>query len=86
MDPLSLSASILSLVGAADTVYKYISSVKGAEKSTSDLSREIANLYGVLNSLGLVAIRFESEASELSLHERSMQIDHVHACYNTLGE
>lgn len=88
MDPLSVSASIVSLIGAADTVvrrlYQYIKAAKGADKDIATLSMEITNLYGVLSSLHLVASRFESEVSELSMQERSMQIDHIHACYNTL--
>ena len=88
MDPLSVSASIVSLVGAADTVarrlYKYNKAAKGADKSIASLSMEITNLYGVLNSLHLVASRFESEDLDLSIHERSIQIDHIHACYSTL--
>lgn len=88
MDPLSVSASIASLIGAADTVvrrlYHYVKAVKGAEKQISALSMEITTLYGVLSSLHLVASRFESESSELTMKERSMQIDHIHACYTTL--
>lgn len=88
MDPLSVSASIVSLIGAADVVvrrlYQYIKSAKEASKEITTLSMEITNLYGVLSSLQLVASRFESEVSELSIQERSMQIDHIHACYNTL--
>ena len=88
MDPLSVSASIVSLVGAADTVarrlYNYIKAAKGAEKSIANLSTEITHLYGVLNSLHLVASRFESEDFDDSIHERSIQMDHIHACYSTL--
>ena len=88
MDPLSVSASIVSLVGAADTVarrlYKYIKAAKGAEKSIAKLSKEIIDTYGVLNSLHLVASRFESEEFDLSIHERGFQIDQIHACYSTL--
>lgn len=88
MDPLSVSASIVSLIGAADAVvrrlYKYIKAAKGAEKDIATLSMEITTLYGVLSSLHLVASRFESEVSELSTQERSTQIDHIHACYRTL--
>ena len=88
MDPLSVSASIVSLVGVTDTVarrlYKYVKAAKGAEKCIANLSMEITNLYGVLNSFHLVASRFKSEDVNLSIHERSMQIDHIHACYSTL--
>ena len=88
MDPLSVSASIVSLVGAAEAVarrlYNYIKAAKGAEKSIANLSNEIVNLYGVLSSLHLVASRFENEGFDLSIHERSFQIDQIHACYSTL--
>ena len=88
MDPLSVSASIVSLVGVARTVArlvsKYITTAKGAEKRIANLSLEITNLYGVLNSLELVASGFESEGFKLSMNERSMQIEHIHACYSTL--
>ena len=90
MDSLSVTASIVSLIGAADTVarrlYKYLKAAKGAEKSIANLSMEITYLYGVLNSLHLVASRFESEDFDLSIHERSIQIDHIHACYGTLDD
>ena len=88
MDPLSVSASIVSLIGAADTVvrrlYKFQKAARGAERQISALSFEVTNLYGVLSSLHLTATRFESEVFELTIKERSMQIDHIHACYNTL--
>jgi len=88
MDPFSASASIVSLIEAADTVvrrlYKYIKAAKGAEKDIASLSIEITNLYGVLSSLHLVTSRFECKVPELSMQERPMQIDHIHACYNTL--
>lgn len=88
MDPLSVSASVASLIGITDTVarrlYKYVRAVKGIEKEIAALSMEITNLYGVLNSLHLVADRLETEASALSLQDRAMQIEHIHACYDTL--
>ena len=88
MDPLSVSASIASLVSAAATVlrglYMYTKVARGAEKQISALSMEITHLYGVLSSLQLIASRFESDVVELTDQERSMQINHVHACYNTL--
>lgn len=88
MDPWLVSASIISLIGAVDTVlrrtYKYIKAAKGADKDIAALSMKIINLYGVLNSIHLVASRLESGVSELSIQEQSMQIDHIPAKHNTL--
>lgn len=83
MDPLSISASIAGLISAADVVvtrlYKYIKGVKDAEKDVSALATEVTGLYGVLNSLRLVAIRIEGERFEPTL-----RVHHIHACYDTL--
>ena len=88
VDPLSASASISGVLSTADVVvwrlYKYIKAVRAAEKEISALSMEITNLYGVLSSLQLAASRFENADSELSLQERTMQLHHIHACYDTL--
>lgn len=83
MDPLSISAGIAGLVSTADVVvtrlYKYIKGVKEADKDISALAVEVTGLYGVLNSLHLVALRFEDER-----FDPMMQIHHLHACYDTL--
>ena len=82
-DGLSVAASIAGLVSLADIavnrLYKYIKEAKNAEKEITALTAEITSLYGILNSLRLVASRFEGE--EL---ETTMQIQHIHSCHETL--
>ena len=64
-DPLSISASIAGLITIADSVFhrtfKYVKAVKEAPKEIAALSPELGILYGILNSLHLIAYQFETE-------------------------
>jgi len=66
MDPLSISASVAGLITLADLVlargFKFLKMIKNANQEVTMLITEITSLYGVLHSLQLVALRFESEA------------------------
>ena len=82
-DGLSVAASIAGLVSVTDIVVRrlhgYIKAAKNAEKEIAALTAEITSLYGILNSLHLVACRFEGE--EL---DTTMQIHHIYSCHQTL--
>ena len=68
----------------ASKAYDLAFRIKWAEKQIRALSVEITHLYGVLSRLHLMASRFEIEVSEVPVQQRSLQIDHIHACYSTL--
>ena len=88
MDPLSVAASVASLIGITEVtarrLHKYASRVKGAGQEIGALTKEITGLYALLNGLHLKADLLGSEASKLSRREQSMCIEHVHACYSTM--
>ncbi|RDW65072.1 hypothetical protein BP6252_10723 [Coleophoma cylindrospora] len=63
MDPLSISASVAGLVTITDMIagrcYRYIKEAKGASKEVKKLLEAITDLFGILNSLRLVASRLD---------------------------
>ncbi|KAI4161904.1 MAG: hypothetical protein LQ342_004470 [Letrouitia transgressa] len=81
-DPLSISASIVALVGLADEVfsrtYKYVKAVKSASKDILTLSSEIRALYGILSSLRLVVDQLEGDWTTRAYH--------LHSCHETLDQ
>jgi hypothetical protein len=83
MDPLSISASIAGLVTITDVIagksYKYIKEARGASKEVKKLLEEITDLFGILNSLRLVASRYEEEE-----FNSTMQSQHIHSCHMLL--
>jgi hypothetical protein len=83
MDPLSLSASIAGLISITDMIagrsYKYIKEARGASKEVKKLLEEITDLFGILNSLRLVASRYQDEA-----FDSTMQSQHIHTCHTLL--
>lgn len=80
MDPLSISASIAGLISITDMIagrsYKYIKEARGASKEVKKLLEEITDLFGILNSLRLVASRYQDEAFDSTL-----QSQHIHNCH-----
>jgi len=80
MDPLSISASVAGLITITDAIagtsYKYIKGARGASKEVKKLLEEITNLFGILNSLRLVASRYEDEE-----FKSTMQSQHIHSCH-----
>ena len=82
-DPLSISASIAGLIALADSVFrgtfKYLKNVKDAPKEISKLSSELGLLYGVLNSLRLVADQLGDER-----FDSTIRLHHIHSCLQTL--
>lgn len=73
-DPLSISAGIADLVFCR--TFKYVKDVKGAPKQITALSIGLGILYGILNSLSLLALQLEVG----DLHT-TIQLDYVHACH-----
>lgn len=82
-DPLSVSTGIAGLITLADLVFcrtfKYVKDVKRAPKQIAALSRELSHLYGIVNSLHLLALQLEE-----GILNTTIRIDHVHACHDTL--
>jgi len=80
MDPLSLSASIAGLISITEMIagrsYNYIKEARGASKEVRKLLEEITDLFGVLNSLRLVASRYEQER-----FHSTMQSQHIYTCH-----
>jgi hypothetical protein len=83
MDPLSLSASIAGLISITDMIagrsYKYIKDARGASKEVKKLLEEITDLFGILNSLRLVASRYQEES-----FDSTMQSQHIYTCHTLL--
>jgi hypothetical protein len=65
MEALGVASSIAGLISLADVlafkISKYYSLVKGAHSDIRDLLMEIQSLYGVLNSLKLLATCLEAD-------------------------
>jgi Fungal N-terminal domain of STAND proteins len=65
MDPLSISASVAGLITLAELVlgrgFKLAKAFRNADQEVTKLIAEVTSLYGVLQSLRLVALRFEGE-------------------------
>ena len=78
-DPMSISASIASLVSITDTVFtkifNYVKSVKGTPQEVRDLSTSIGALSGILHNLLLVARQLEGESFDTTI-----QITHISSC------
>ncbi|KAI3326120.1 hypothetical protein HD806DRAFT_532776 [Xylariaceae sp. AK1471] len=51
MDPLSITASVLTLLGAANNVYNVLQSVRHADRGLQSLVREVNSLNGFLRSI-----------------------------------
>jgi hypothetical protein len=85
MDPLSISASVAGLISIADLIaeksYRYIKEAKGAAKEIKKLLEEITALFGILNSLRLVAARYEGD-----IFDPTMQAQHIHSCHELLED
>jgi hypothetical protein len=79
MDTLTLSTSIAGLISITDILanrsYQYIKEARGASKEVKKLLEEITDLFGILNSLRLVASRYQDEAFDSTL-----QSQHIHTC------
>lgn len=82
-DPLSICASIAGLITFAEVVFRrtqqLVTSVKDAQKEISALSIELAGLFGILNSLQLVAHGLEAN----QIHG-AFRPHHISACQRTL--
>jgi hypothetical protein len=51
MDPLSITASVLTLLGAANSVYNALQAVRHADRGLQSLVREVDSLNGFLRSI-----------------------------------
>ena len=82
-DPLSISASIASLVTIADCVFDrafgYVKAVKNAPQEVRDLASSIGTLCGILHNLLLVARQVQGETFDTTI-----QIKHVRSCRLTI--
>lgn len=79
MDPLSVSASVAGLITLAELIvsrgYEFLKGVKNAKAEITKLLVEITALFGVLQSLRLVALRFEGQQFNTIL-----QLDYLQSC------
>ena len=84
---IGVAASVAGLITIADLIvrtgYKYINSVKGAEKSIKRLIQEVNNLSGVLHSLKNLIQHLEENQAR---HDPTIQIHCVESCYQTLSK
>ncbi|KAI1122886.1 hypothetical protein F5Y10DRAFT_64512 [Nemania abortiva] len=51
MDPLSITTSVITLIGAASNVYSFLQSIRHADRGFQSLVREVSTLNGFLRSL-----------------------------------
>ncbi len=79
MDPLSVSASVAGLITLAELIvsrgYEFLKGVKNAKTEITQLLTEVAALFGVLQSLRLVALRFEGQRFNTTL-----QLEYLQSC------
>ena len=84
-DPLSISASIASLVTITDAVFrrrfKYVKTVKGAPTELSALTSAMGALSGILHHLALVASQLEGEQ-----WDATVQANHIYSCLQTVDK
>ena len=79
-DPLSVAASIAGLITLAELIvsrgYEFVKHVKNAKPEIRQLLAEITALYGVLQSLGLVAARFQGDH-----YNTALQLGYLQTCH-----
>lgn len=79
-DPLSVAASIAGLITLTELIvsrgYEFVKRVKNAKLEVSQLLAEITALYGVLQSLGLVAARFQGDH-----YNTTLQLEYLQTCH-----
>ena len=84
-DPLSVAASIASLVTLAELVFTrafaFVKAVKGAPKEIARLSSGTGALYGVLSRLHLLCMQLERDENDVAITTRAHV---VHDCTQTL--
>ncbi|KAI2623784.1 hypothetical protein GGS21DRAFT_332873 [Xylaria nigripes] len=51
MDPLSITASVIALVGAANNVYNILQAIRHADRGLQALNKEVSTLSGFLRSI-----------------------------------
>ncbi|KAI0400493.1 hypothetical protein F4802DRAFT_484036 [Xylaria palmicola] len=51
MDPLSITTSVITLLGAASNVYTFLQSIRHADRGLQSLTREVSSLNGYLRSI-----------------------------------
>jgi hypothetical protein len=85
-EALSIAGSIAGLVSVGDAVfrlvYRYVRTVKNAEKEVGDLKRELEALTGIIHNVQIVARELEQDP----LHNTTVRLDHVNACLNLLHQ
>jgi hypothetical protein len=86
---LGVAASVAGLIQLADIVvgrgYKFIKSVKDAEKAVKSLVHEVNNLSGVLHSLSNTIQLLEEDENEASF-DPTTQVHYIESCYQTLTQ
>ena len=85
MDPLSISASVAGLITLTELIvsrgYEFLKGVKNAKDEISQLLVEITALFGVLQSLRLVALRFEGQHFDTTL-----QLAYIQSCQKLVDQ
>ncbi|TVY84196.1 hypothetical protein LSUE1_G001536 [Lachnellula suecica] len=86
---LGVAASIAGLISLADIVvgkgYKFIKTVKDAEKSVKSLVHEVNILSGVLHSLSNTIQLLEVDEGDAGF-DPTTQVHYIEACYQTLSQ
>ena len=87
MNPLTISASVAGLITLTELIvsrgYEFLKGVKNAKDKITQLLVEITALFGVLQSLRLVALRFEGQHFDTALQLECIQscqklVDQIH--------
>lgn len=87
MDPLTISASVAGLITLTELIvsrgYEFLKGVKNAKDEITQLLVEVTALFGVLQSLRLVALRFEGQHFDTTLQLECIQscqklVDRIH--------
>ena len=66
MDPLSITTSVITLLGAASNVYNFLQSIRNADRGLQSLVKEVGALNGYLRSIDKALEDCRSNAYALS--------------------
>jgi len=84
---LGVAASVAGLISLADIVvgrgYKFLRTIKNAEKTVKSLVHEVNVISGVLHSLSNT-IQLLEEDEDMANFDPTTQVHYIEACYQTL--
>ena len=80
MDPLSISASALTFVGACRTLiagFRFAKELSSAPAEIAEVSEELSDLQHVLTAVGMVTVQRDDDVFEVLLSPLLVKVDHI---------